>query len=145
MGLDTTHDCWHGAYSGFTRWRQELAKIAGYAVWWVADDPPSEANNFRAGLGRHTVMLDWGHVTHENLMGVWAKTPDDPLVVLLAHCDDTGDIYPEQAFALAARLQELRGKIPQDHPDGEWLRAKTDAFVKGLMLAWSKSERVHFA
>ena len=29
MGLDTTHDCWHGAYSAFMRWRQEIARIAG--------------------------------------------------------------------------------------------------------------------
>jgi hypothetical protein len=29
MGLDTTHNCWHGAYSAFMRWRQEIAKAAG--------------------------------------------------------------------------------------------------------------------
>lgn len=29
MGLDTTHDCWHGAYSGFMRWRIGVAKAAG--------------------------------------------------------------------------------------------------------------------
>jgi hypothetical protein len=30
MGLDTTHDCWHGAYSAFMRWRRKLAEVAGY-------------------------------------------------------------------------------------------------------------------
>src|SRR5437016_2133419 len=29
MGLDTTHDCWHGAYSAFMRWRTKLAEVAG--------------------------------------------------------------------------------------------------------------------
>lgn len=29
MGLDTTHGCWHGAYSAFHRWRVEVAKAAG--------------------------------------------------------------------------------------------------------------------
>ena len=29
MGLDTSHNCWHGAYSAFMRWRQEIAKAAG--------------------------------------------------------------------------------------------------------------------
>ena len=30
MGLDTTHDCWHGAYLAFSRWRDQLAEVAGY-------------------------------------------------------------------------------------------------------------------
>lgn len=25
MGLDVSHDAWHGAYSAFTRWRHEIA------------------------------------------------------------------------------------------------------------------------
>lgn len=29
MGLDTTHGCWHGAYSAFMRWREKLAEVAG--------------------------------------------------------------------------------------------------------------------
>lgn len=29
MGLDTSHDCWHGAYSAFNRWREGIAKAAG--------------------------------------------------------------------------------------------------------------------
>lgn len=30
MGLDTTHNAWHGAYSAFMRWRTEIARVAGY-------------------------------------------------------------------------------------------------------------------
>lgn len=29
MGLDVSHDCWHGAYSAFHRWRHGVAKAAG--------------------------------------------------------------------------------------------------------------------
>lgn len=29
MGLDTTHDCFHGAYSAFNRFRQYIAKGCG--------------------------------------------------------------------------------------------------------------------
>lgn len=32
MGLDTTHDAWHGAYSSFGDWRNQLAELAGYEV-----------------------------------------------------------------------------------------------------------------
>ena len=28
MGLDTTHDCWHGPYSMFMRWRTAIAAAA---------------------------------------------------------------------------------------------------------------------
>ena len=33
MGLDTSHGCWHGAYSAFTRWRTVLAQAAGIPLW----------------------------------------------------------------------------------------------------------------
>lgn len=29
MGLDTSHDCWHGSYSSFHRWRCMIAQEAG--------------------------------------------------------------------------------------------------------------------
>jgi hypothetical protein len=32
MGLDTTHDCWHGSYGGFNRWRNAIAAAAGYTL-----------------------------------------------------------------------------------------------------------------
>lgn len=32
MGLDVSHDAWHGAYSAFTRWRNCLAEDAGYPL-----------------------------------------------------------------------------------------------------------------
>ena len=37
MGLDTTHDCWHGAYSAFMRWRQKLAEVAGLPPLMLMD------------------------------------------------------------------------------------------------------------
>ena len=32
MGLDISHDCWHGAYSAFMRWRIEIGKAAGISL-----------------------------------------------------------------------------------------------------------------
>jgi len=29
MGLDTTHNCWHGPYGAFHNWRCKLAEVAG--------------------------------------------------------------------------------------------------------------------
>ncbi len=44
MGLDVSHDCWHGAYSAFMRWRQEIARAAGIPLtlmenFYDAPDP----------------------------------------------------------------------------------------------------------
>ena len=73
MGLDTTHGCWHGAYSAFQRWRHKLAEVAGYDVVKVKYDD---------GFTMDTVLVDWGHL-HGQLHGEWNRTPEDPLLVLL--------------------------------------------------------------
>lgn len=136
MGLDTTHDAWHGAYSAFTRWRNKIAEVAGYAVWDV---------KYGDGITRETAMLDWGHVTDANLMGQWERTPDDPLIVLLAHSDCEGAIYPAQAGPLADRLEALLPQIDGDgggHIGG--YREKTEAFIAGLRDAVTAGEPLEF-
>ena len=30
MGLDTSHNAWHGAYSAFMTWRKKIAHLAGF-------------------------------------------------------------------------------------------------------------------
>ena len=138
MGLDTTHDCWHGAYSAFMRWRHKLAEVAGYDILPV---------KYNDGYTMETVMLDWGHLSnHETLMGKWDKTPDDPLLVLIVHSDCEGAIYPEQAGLLADRLDELVSLLPDDDDGGHignW-RQKTRTFIAGLRTAFANHEAVEF-
>jgi hypothetical protein len=137
MGLDTTHDCWHGAYSAFSRWRQKLAAVAGYAIWPVKWDD---------GTVMDTVMLDWGHLPDNALNGEWPETPTDPLIVLIAHSDCEGVIHPQQAGPLADRLAELLPLLPEENDPGHignW-RAKTFAFISGLRIAHHAGEDVEF-
>jgi hypothetical protein len=132
MGLDTTHECWHGAYSAFTRWRNELAKVAGYAI--------ADIN------GHTTALIDWGHVTPAQLMGEWESTPADPLIVLIAHSDCEGKIHPAQAAPLADRLEELNALLPNEDAHGHignW-REKTRTFIDGLRSAVAANEPVEF-
>lgn len=140
MGLDTTHDAWHGAYGAFSRWRDKLAEAAGYALAEVKDDT-------FPGAYRTTVLLDWGHLkTDDDLFGEWEETPDDPLIVLIAHSDCEGVIHPEQAAPLADRLEELLPSLPDgDAPGhiGNW-REKTQKFIDGLRDAVSKGEDLEF-
>lgn len=139
MGLDTSHDCWHGPYSAFTRWRLAVAEAAGYTVWPVT---------YENGMAMNTVMIDWGHIMAENpdaLNGEWRTVPADPLLYLIVHQDCEGVIHPQHAAPLADRLESLLDRIPETGR-GEWerLRDKTVLFIAGLRDAATKGEDVEF-
>ena len=136
MGLDISHDCWHGAYSAFNRWRDKLAGVAGYAIADV---------RWEDGLHSPTIMVDWGHL-QGNLEGEWETTPDDPLLVLIVHSDCDGKIKPEQASLLADRLVELLPLLPEGDGGGhirDW-KEKTQLFINGLRDAVARREDVEF-
>jgi len=143
MGLDTTHDCWHGAYSAFNRWRNTLAEVAGYTFH---KDPE--------GFGS-SPYIDWGNIEAtigRDLFGKWKNIPvrpdgtPDPLIILLAHSDCEGELQVEFLDAIADRLEEL---LPQliDVPGGGHIPNyvdKTQKFITGLRLASSENEPVEF-
>lgn len=145
MGLDTSHDCWHGAYSAFGFWRNSVARAAGYCVWKVKHDD--------VGYEMDTIMLHWGVITPANNMGEWERTPDDPLVVLFAHSDCEGMIYPEQATPLAdalealiPNLQELESRQPSTGHIAMrgGLAGCARKFIAGLRQAAAANEPVKF-
>lgn len=158
MGLDTTHDCWHGAYTAFSRWRDKLAELAGYTF-----HPHGEPFKLRGdtgmdvmAIGRVLVDLDWGgieSVIGHDLNGRWPSIPvrpdgtPDPLIVLLAHPDGEGEIQVDMLEPLADRLEELLPKLADLEPDGghigDWTE-KTQKFIDGLRLAASLAEPVGF-
>jgi hypothetical protein len=140
MGLDTSHNAWHGAYSAFSRWRHAIWRAAGYKL---NDDPrPPSTEGYPD--------INWDAITNDNLQGKWDSTPEDPLIVLIAHSDYDGVIYPAQAGPLADRLEEL---LPQIVEDGEaWghierdggLVAVTRRFIGGLRAAAAAGEPLEF-
>lgn len=119
MGLDTSHDAWHGAYSAFHRWRNEIAK--------AADIPPLDSMEGFGGAVR------------------WDQLKPDPLHVLLHHSDCDGEIAPEDCAKIADRLEELLPKLPDgDHPHiGNW-RDKTQRFIDGCRAAAAANEPLDF-
>ena len=138
MGLDTSHDCWHGAYSAFTRWRNKLAEVAGYEI--------AKVDTGDMGM-QNTILIDWGHIVPENLMGDWDTIPADPLILLIAHSDCDGFIHAEHAGPLADRLAELLPLLPDEDGGGHigrW-RDKTQRFIDGLRSAAEAGEDVEFA
>ncbi len=130
MGLDITYNCWHGAYSAFARWRQEIARAAGYKI----DD--------RGGYN-----LPWELFEAKNYFGEWDTVPgDDPLVYLLAHSDCDGVIHPEQGIHIAARLEQLLPLLDESKSGGHVysMRGDTEQFISGLRAAAKASDDVEF-
>jgi hypothetical protein len=121
MGLDTTHGCWHGAYSAFHRWRTEVAQAAGYGEQWP-----------------NRMLIHGGEKIDDIHNGDWVRAPDDPLLVLLLHQDCDGHIRPEHAGPLADRLEAIMGRLDED-----W-RAMTCRFIAGLREAAARGETVIF-
>lgn len=144
MGLDTSHNCWHGAYSAFSRWRNKLAEVAGYSFFKAGETPIYE-----------TACLDWGAINailgDDLLSGTWPRVPvrpdgtPDALIVLLAHSDCEGEIQADMCAPLADRLEQL---LPLLDGDGGGhignYREKTQQFINGLREAASKGEAVDF-
>ncbi len=116
MGLDTTHGCWHGAYSAFNRWRTKIASLSGFNL----DD-----------------MLGHG--------GVMPWPDDDPLVKLLDHSDCDGSLAWQDCAAIADRLASLMPHLDGSGGGhiGDW-KEKTQAFIDGLRLASQDQEDVLF-
>lgn len=142
MGLDTSHDCWHGAYSAFNRWRDKLAEVAGYTF--------SEDKH-----GRILVQLDWGSIEDSigrDLLGHWARIPvrpdgtPDPLIILMAHSDCEGELQHEFADALADRLEELIPRLGDEDGGGHvgHYADATRTFINGLRAAAKAGENVDF-
>jgi len=123
MGLDTTHDCWSGAYSSFNRWRTKLAEVAGFGA-----------------LREYEGFTDNGKP--------WPK--DDPLTILLHHSDCEGSIKWEDCSALADALEGLMPALNRDAAsDGyggvfDTHAQKAQKFIDGLRKAHELKEDVEF-
>lgn len=158
MGLDTTHDCWHGSYGSFSIFREKLAEAAGIPLDLMEgfySEPYSESMEWLApreggplcGDVRGTLIHAWieRHVTKWAPIA-WESLKSDVLHVLLDHSDYDGDIPAEQCAPLADRLEELLPNVGDgagNWPVGIW-RERTQTFIDGLRLAASRGEAVEF-
>jgi hypothetical protein len=136
MGLDTSHECWHGSYGSFSRWRTELARVAGYKI-----NPPQ--------IGQPGYDLPWDEFEDKNYQGEWnGSVPgDDPLLFLLVHSDCDGVIHPEQGIHIARRLEQLLPLLDDTTENGHIspsMRGKTQQFIDGLRTAADAGEDVVF-
>lgn len=149
MGLDCSHDCWHGAYSAFMRWREKLAEVAGLPPLMLMDgfykplncgDLPTLYCGDRALANEYLSRID-------KLLPIsWDCLEDDVLHDLLYHSDCDGELDAEICAPLADRLEELLPLLPNGDGGGhigDW-RDKTQKFIDGLRLAAERGESVEF-
>lgn len=144
MGLDISHNAWHGAYSAFMRWRIELAKVAGF--------PPLQfmegfynSSDFTWSMNETARSL-WNSNIEPSLPISWDLFKDDILVILLYHSDCDGIIGNKDLLGLAERLKGLLDKLPKEKDPGhigDW-REKTQQFIDGCLLAYERGEDLDF-
>lgn len=108
MGLDTTHDAFHGAYSAFNRFRQEVARAIGGSFpphWKYGDD--GELLRDSDGMAvydkeKNGDFFYWGD-------GYGAETHPG-LFEFFKHSDCDGEISPEMCTKIA---DDLEGVLPK--------------------------------
>lgn len=158
MGLDTSHDCWHGPYSMFMRWRRWLADQIGVPLdlmegfcAWTLDDSDYEVVKTLPHSDSWMALV-------EIVRGLVGKTPfkweafkPDPLHLLLHHSDCDGEIRWQDCKAIADRLTEIADGAADDHDPERPPRGCYDGmipaarrFAAGLMRAHEAQEDVEF-
>ncbi len=157
MGLDTSHDCWHGAYSAFHRWRCEIARAAGLPPLELMEGfycrllaegewPNGGVPTLWPGpaKGDHRV---WPLARIDKLLPIsWACLKPSPLHILLNHSDCEGEIAAADCTPIADALEALLANLPDEEGGGHignW-RDTTKRFITGLRLAAQKNENVEF-
>ncbi len=126
MGLDTTHDCWHGAYSAFHRWRNRIAQAVGIDLDKMEGFCPISSDG-RGGIP-------------------WSNLNTNPLHELLSHSDCDGDIPHGNCAAIADKLDELLPKLVGEDGGGHIgsYVERTQQFIDGLRHAADAGEDVEF-
>lgn len=146
MGLDTTHDCWHGSYSAFNRWREMIAKLAGL--------PPLPLMEGFFERGHYTDPFveyekrypNLAASYYESLPIKWKSLRASPLYKLLYHSDCDGELDWKDCNSIADELEKLVPKLPKREAGGhigDW-RDKTQTFIAGLRSAYEARENVQF-
>lgn len=134
MGLDVSHDAFHGAYSAFNRLRQAVAKATGGVF------PPHD----RADIPPDYLQLGEGY-DNESHPGLWE---------FLKHSDCDGEIDPATCLRVADDLEALLPRIAEveaDEPSTGHLQAAggyvevTKRFIAGCRAAAAAGEPLEFA
>jgi hypothetical protein len=153
MGLDISHNTWHGAYSAFMTWRTKIAFLAGFpplelmeGFYWPNDHNPFTLLDYKYPKGDELDMSALRRI-RERLPIKWDLFGNHPLVELLTHPDCEGYINYSKCGKIADELEKLLPLLEKEEDQGghigNW-KAKTETFIVGLRLAAKNKERLQF-
>jgi hypothetical protein len=152
MGLDTSHNAWHGAYSAFMTWRKKIAEVAGLPPLELMEgfyDPlfPNERMLPTLYAGVHVQEYTFGLKELDRKLPIkWESLKPSALHILLYHSDCDGEIGWQDCKPLADELMKLLDKLPDENVNGHignW-REKTQTFINGLLLAYKEEKNLNF-
>jgi hypothetical protein len=156
MGLDCSHNAWHGAYSAFMRWREQIAKVAGLPPlnfmegFFVPQRAPTVESwaipTIYIGPNTDSMTIACIKRFEESLPIKWACLRESPLHELLYHSDYDGDIAAANCGGIADELEKLLPLLPDGGGGGhidDW-RQKTQQFIDGLRDAAASGEPLDF-
>ena len=144
MGLDCSHNAWHGSYGAFMRWRKMVAKVAGLPPLELMEGfyEPLDIKTNEPGMSGKAYL---GNI-NERLPISWDVLKPSPLHELLYHSDCDGGIPAESCGHIADALETLIPMLPDEDVGGHignW-RTKTQQFVNGLRAAEDAKEPLLF-
>jgi hypothetical protein len=158
MGLDTSHDAWHGAYSAFMRWREKIAEVAGLPPLQLMegffvpqrgkDQKEWDGTISTIYLGPNTDELTRNAINRiEATLPIrWEALKPSPLHELLYHSDCDGELPAASCGPIADELEKLLPLLPDGDGGGHigvW-RSKTQQFIDGLRSAAAANEPLGF-
>ena len=157
MGLDCSHNAWHGAYSAFMRWRMKLAEVAGLPPLGLMEGfyTPMDSEHMPATLyhGVNTGKPAYGPDSRPYMADLddclpirWDCLKPSALHELLYHSDCEGEISADHCAPIADALEPLISLLPDEDAGGHignW-REKTAQFVAGLRAAAAANEPLDF-
>lgn len=117
MGLDTTHDAWHGPYSSFNQFRKWLAAKIGIELY---------------------DYIGYGDNATKDL-----KSIEHDIQPLLDHSDCDGELTPEECKRISAGLKQIIDAIPDEERKG-WLYESALRFRKGCIKAHNAKQIIEF-
>lgn len=133
VGLDTTHDCWHGPYSAFMRWRTWLSL---YLMTERGKTDPIAKEIGYKGATREAIQEAWERGLYDD--------QSVPINVLMNHSDCEGDISADMCGPIADALQKLLDEYMPSRALYDEMRPATERFIAGLRRAAAAGQAVGF-
>lgn len=150
MGLDTSHDAFHGAYSAFNRFRQMICFVIGgsFPPHYKYNADFTFITNGPNGLPIRKTDLDENHIYFDD---AFSQETHPGLFEFLTHSDCDGEISPEMCIKVADDLESLMPKIETiDNGGAGHIAARggyggvTRKFIDGCRAAADAGEPLEF-